>query len=727
MLENEDVMEDDIESSADVNLASIKKELVGGEAFEELDDDDDDDLDYDEKEKHDIKKRKCGSKLRSKVRDHHAKKRLKVVCNYCGKVFQCIPKKNGTSTLRAHLKSCKKIPLNARNNPMKYQAQLTSEGVRQDEATNKKMENLSLWKFDQDAIRKALAYMIVVDGLPFKFVEALGFRHLCAQMQPHFQVPSRTTVARDCYTIFVDERMKVKNFLKSNCRRVCLTTDTWTSLQGINYICLTAHFIDNDWKLQKRILNFCPISSHRGEAIGKIIEQCLLEWGIEKVMTITVDNASSNDVAISYLKKKIINWRGIVLNGEFLHMRCVAHIINLAVNDSLKLVADSITRIRNVVRYVRQSPARFKKFKACVELERIKNSSVLCLDVPTSWNSTYLMLDVAYKLRRAFDRFIDDDPFFRGDLLHGDGLGIPKEDDWKKVNVLLKLLECFYDLTMHVSGSLYVTSNTYFDEISNVCCILKQWCDDLSFNSMASKMMEKFESYWGNPEKINMLMFIAVVLDPRYKYEYVEFGIHQIYEAEKAKIVNAKLKKALCGLFEEYKDLNTQVDELLHNCSQSKSSNLITALNALPEKRKSMMHERFKNYKAKFASEVRKTELDRYLEERVEGHDDENFDILIFWKNSVNKYPILSLMARDVLAIPISTAASKLAFSTGGRVLDPFRSSLTPRIVEALICVQDWLRTCPLGGMEESEEELEKLEKDLSEMNLALQVVDVHR
>ncbi|GAB4844387.1 hypothetical protein Ancab_040093 [Ancistrocladus abbreviatus] len=142
-----------------------------------------------------------------------------------------------------------------------------------------------------------------------------------------------------------------------------------------------------------------------------------------------------------------------------------------------------------------------------------------------------------------------------------------------------------------------------------------------------------------------------------------------------------------------------------------------------------MMHERFKNYKAEIASEDHKTELDRYLEVGTERQDDENFDILMFWKNSVHRYPILSLMAHDVLAIPISTVASESAFSTGGRVLDPFRSSLTPIIVEALICAQDWLRAYLLDGMEENQEDVEKLEKDLSKVKLAPvhQVVDIHQ
>ena len=48
-------------------------------------------------------------------------------------------------------------------------------------------------------------------------------------------------------------------------------------------------------------------------------------------------------------------------------------------------------------------------------------------------------------------------------------------------------------------------------------------------------------------------------------------------------------------------------------------------------------------------------------------------------------------MAHDILSVPISMIASESAFSTGGRVLDQYRSALRPPIVEALICTKDWL------------------------------------
>ncbi|KAL5716878.1 hypothetical protein ACHQM5_009989 [Ranunculus cassubicifolius] len=49
-------------------------------------------------------------------------------------------------------------------------------------------------------------------------------------------------------------------------------------------------------------------------------------------------------------------------------------------------------------------------------------------------------------------------------------------------------------------------------------------------------------------------------------------------------------------------------------------------------------------------------------------------------------------MARDVLAIPASTVASESVFSTGGRVLDKYRSSMGLDTAQGLICGQDWLR-----------------------------------
>ena len=128
-------------------------------------------------------------------------------------------------------------------------------------------------------------------------------------------------------------------------QRVCLTTDTWTSIQNLSDMCLTTHWIDNDWNLNKRILNFCIVPNHKGVTISKHIEKCLQEWGIDRIFTITLDNASSNDTAIKYLKRKAKDWKTTILDNEFLHMRCCAHIVNLIVCEGLKDKMNQLLRL----------------------------------------------------------------------------------------------------------------------------------------------------------------------------------------------------------------------------------------------------------------------------------------------------------------------------------------------------------------------------------------------
>jgi hypothetical protein len=83
--------------------------------------------------------------------------------------------------------------------------------------------------------------------------------------------------------------------------------------------------------------------------------------------------------------------------------------------------------------------------------------------------------------------------------------------------------------------------------------------------------------------------------------------------------------------------------------------------------------------------------LKLYLDEPKYLEKNTTFDILSFWKRNEFRYPEVAAMARDVLSILISTIASESTFNIGGRVIDQYRSSLKPDIVEALVCTRNWL------------------------------------
>jgi hypothetical protein len=195
-----------------------------------------------------------------------------------------------------------------------------------------------------------------------------------------------------------------------------------------------------------------------------------LEWGIDKILKVTVDNASSNNLTIKYLKRVTIGWTTNILSNDFMHVRCYAHIVNLIVCAGLKDIDDLVVKIRNAVRFVRSSPSKQLVFNQCVERLKIESKKSVCLNVATKWNSTYMMLDAAVKFDVVFMRLEETDPrylsYFEVDSKGKQKkLGPPALEDWEKARSFVNFLKLFYTVTLKFSDSLYVTSNSFFHEL----------------------------------------------------------------------------------------------------------------------------------------------------------------------------------------------------------------------------------------------------------------------
>ncbi|XP_050233262.1 zinc finger BED domain-containing protein RICESLEEPER 2-like [Mercurialis annua] len=523
-------------------------------------------------------------------------------CLYCAKIFLCHSKFNGTSSLRAHMLACLKNP----HSKDLRQKLLTLNPVKENIEGGDGMGTLGTWKFSQDDVRQAIVFMIIVDELPFKFVEGAGFKRLIQIACPKFNMLSRWSVTRDCYQLYLNEKLKLGDFLKNHSQRVCLTTDCWTSIQRINYMCITVHFIDDQWKLHKRILSFIPISCHRGEYIAISLENCLLKWGLKNIFTITVDNASSNNTTLAHFKKKLMSWGTSVAKCDYLHMRCISHILNLVVNEGLKDINSSVKKVRECVKYIRNSPSRLRKFKEYAAFVQIETKKSLCLDVPTHWNSTYLMLNVACMYEKAFDKYDEQESSFRADLNE-----IPDIMDWSCIAKFSECLSYFYEATLRISGSLYVTSNSHFQEVSDLCLILNDMIGshDVEIRQLGLSMKSKFDSYWGDPHKMNKLIFTACVFDPSAKFEQLKFSLITVFGKENAEILYERIKLELNNLFEEYRS-KYEGGSIIHNPATQSESENVSQSAIVPQSAdvtsvpKSRFKARFKQHRIEMGSSV---------------------------------------------------------------------------------------------------------------------------
>ncbi|KAJ0490690.1 putative HAT dimerization domain, ribonuclease H-like superfamily, hAT-like transposase, RNase-H [Helianthus annuus] len=300
---------------------------------------------------------------------------------------------------------------------------------------------------------------------------------------------------------------------------------------------------------------------------------------------------------------------------------------------------------------------------------------------------TYLMLEVAQSYEKTFERYDIEKSVFRTELEKAGHEEI-KPEDWQSVRDLCHFLQPFYDITKRVSGTHYVTSNSCIDEIYQIRKILDEAISSSTLCQIAMAMKAKFQKYFGNIQKINLLLHFALVLDPRNKKHYLNLLFVDCYGKELAK---ENLKLVMDSMNELY-------NEYIRIHSHSSSTTIESSDSSILGKRQKPEDTTPKTQLRNKLREMMQTqtiepvgELDKYLKEAFKK-DSENFNLLEWWKVNSPRFPILSLMARDLLAIPMSMVASESVFSTSGRVLDPYRSSLTPRIVESLICTQDWLR-----------------------------------
>ncbi|GJZ47739.1 zinc finger BED domain-containing protein RICESLEEPER 2-like protein [Tanacetum coccineum] len=517
-------------------------------------------------------------KLTSPCRNHFKKIRVngewKADCNYCHKKLSA-SSNSGTKHLNDHYKRCLYRPVSDIRQHILVEEQNKADGTQS--------SFLSNYTFNEDTSRQNLVEMIIVH-----------------------EIPCRNTVKSDILKIYDYEKQKTMRLFGKIKSRIAITTDMWTANhQKKGFMAITAHFIDQNWNLQSRIMSFvyvpCP---HTADVLADMLYDCLCDWNLDrKLSTITVDNCTTNDAIINNLLDKL-PLSSLMMNGELFHMRCVAHILNLIVQDGLAVIGDGINRIRDIVAFWTATPKREQKFEETTRQLEISSTKQLTLYCKTRWNSTYLMLSGAVLYKDVFKRLKARDSQYKC---------LPKERDWELAMEVCDRLQVFYEITLTFSGSKYPTANLFFVLVCEIGYCLREWASSSVevIKKMASKMLEKFNKYWS---VISGVMGMAAVLDPRYKMKFLELLLPKIYGQEKA--------------IKEVQDAG---------CSASSSSG--------PRAGFKFFFQTLLQLPANMMIQV----------------------------TNGSKYPTLQRIAKDILAIPVSTVASESAFSTSGRLISHVR------------------------------------------------------
>ncbi|KAG8368977.1 hypothetical protein BUALT_Bualt15G0102300 [Buddleja alternifolia] len=521
-------------------------------------------------------------------------------CKYCKIRLKAPPGFGTTGLFKHYQKACKRRPRGL---------DICQSLIK----TSKKVsgaEEFTTHIFSQEYTRSELARMVILHDYPLSIVDHVGFRRYSASLQPSFTMISRNTLKNDIFSIYNDEKVKFYKSLEKLKCRVAITTDMWTASNNKKgFMAITAHFIDD-------LFVYVP-TPHTADVLCDLVANALMDWNIDrKVSTITVDNCRTNDAMLRRLLDRFPT-KDMLLDGKT------------------------------------ATPTRVEKFDEVARQLNVSCGKKLSLDCKTHWNSTYLILETAITYKDVFPRAKARDIHYRN---------LPTDEDWENAVEICSKLKLFYNVTEMFSGILYPTSNFYFQEICEIKVKLDEWVKstNVMIQYMAKDMLEKYEKYW---DSCHILMGVAAVLDPRYKMKLVEFYFPLIYpESAQSKI--AEIRQSCYDLLVDYQTrVATNLKDTSSVGGSGKSGSMSSGIASVSESEHLDMFDQFVASSSSFCTKSSLTsELDFYLEESVLPRTSE-FDVLSWWKTNGVKYPNLQKMAKDILAIPVSTVASESAFT----------------------------------------------------------------
>ncbi|KAL1939855.1 hypothetical protein VTO73DRAFT_9555 [Trametes versicolor] len=270
------------------------------------------------------------------VRDRNLGNRWQFKCRYCAAVrtfkrtllgatadFDKEPRKPSLANLASHLKEdhpdlAKGIPVTEDGkSSVDHGYTLASaklmEGYLKEGQLNPALEPT------KKGFYRLFAAWILDDNMPFTSGESPSLARLFKYLKINFILPSDTTVRNVLAQIFAELHGKVVHEFSAVRSKIAYSTDTWSTRQMVfTFAGTLAHFIDDDWKLVERLVDFYHIQDdeHKGQQAAKAL---------------TMDNASANDVLARTLSRLLLRRYGLHFSPENGRIRCIAHVVNLVV------------------------------------------------------------------------------------------------------------------------------------------------------------------------------------------------------------------------------------------------------------------------------------------------------------------------------------------------------------------------------------------------------------
>jgi len=422
-----------------------------------------------------------------------------------------------------------------------------------------------------------------------------------------------------------------------------------------------------------------------------------------KLFCITTDNASNN-FSMARELERMLEDIGVTWDRKTNHIPCLAHIINLVVQQFLTtLLGDHDTgvtfktlfdKLRKIAKSIRGSSLRWEAFQRSCKSYGMQPMTIP-LDITVRWNSTFRMLEQAIYLRRAIHRYAedmeDDDPKLMDAKL--------TDNEWEQAEILLLFLLPFQRCTTRFECNdsqpeidyVFFAYDTLYNHIDDVKSALNSnvglgrlACAPY-FLSSVERMEITLQKYYIRTQ-FPTVYGDGMILNPRSKTSLFHTATWDDDQLAKSYIDGARER------FIDGYNRSAPID-----AHKSTLSSI-----AVGGKRGAEDDDEFITMLTQRSAKRRRNDYDRYVDI---PNDPTITSPLDWWRNNQANFPELSMMARDVLAVPASGCAVERQFSISGRIASWQRSRLSATTISDSMIYKGSLVRTPLDYVTVDDEE----------------------
>jgi hypothetical protein len=563
--------------------------------------------------------------------------------------------------------------------------------------------------FDREGWKEAYIAWVVCSGISLREASAsyhnklLAFQNLrVEQILP----TSHMTTTAWILQAYEDAKVKVSESLSKRTSGLTISFDGWkANNEVLELLGIVAHYLDEHYCRRAVVLGLRDtFGSHTGANMADQISTTLKDFSVKEVDYFIADNATNNDKALEVL----IGMRPQYCQNKVTQrLRCVGHVYNLVCkailygvdsecledasqasqtmtkvssfeavmnggDDASKLKAwrtkGPIGKLHNTVLHIKHNGGRRSLFES---KQRDANASDGSEDSPAEqiyrvvvnggirWNSTYLMIERAMKLKDAIHLYQDD---LNADCDTTDYL---TAEDWRQLADLKALLAPIYKCSLRVqeaSSPLYDVLTTMDFVLTHLESAKAQAPDEATYYKACVNLgWSKLDEYYCRTD-LNPAYIMAVFLHPHYrlpwfkaKWDAREFNkvvavINDTYLTAKEKYGRpappppARLNREELDDFDAYNRLSSPCED-------------------------------------------EDDDLQRYLGEKSIKF---GIDPLDWWVANEHRYPVLKHLAFTYLATPSSTATNERLFSMAGNVVNEERPRTQAQLAQAVQCLRSW-------------------------------------